>query len=40
VKSLDQLRLDPRERAALAEAVRLLKDRFPVAEVMLFGSPL
>ena len=38
MKTLAQLSLDERDRAAIAEAVGLLRSRFPVERVMLYGS--
>jgi predicted nucleotidyltransferase len=38
VKSLDSAPLTDNERAAVREAARILKERFPVADVILFGS--
>lgn len=38
MRALDQIDLGSRECAALEEAVRLLKARFPVEQVILFGS--
>ncbi|MBI2316911.1 MAG: nucleotidyltransferase domain-containing protein [Betaproteobacteria bacterium] len=38
MKTLAQLSLDDRDRAAIAEAVRLLRSRFPIERVMLYGS--
>jgi predicted nucleotidyltransferase len=38
MKTLDDLRLEERERRALAEATRRLRARFPVERVILFGS--
>jgi predicted nucleotidyltransferase len=38
MRTLDQIGLGSAEHAALEEAVRLLKTRFPVERVILFGS--
>ena len=38
MKTLAQLALTERDRAAIAAAVRLLRSRFPVERVMLYGS--
>ena len=38
MKSLDTAPITERERAAIREAARILKDQFPVEEVILFGS--
>ena len=38
VRSIEEIRLTESQRNALAEAVFLLKQRFPVEEVILFGS--
>jgi predicted nucleotidyltransferase len=35
---MDQVNLSPRDRAAIEEARRLLESRFPVEQVILFGS--
>lgn len=37
-RTLDDARLSVSERAALQDAARLLRARFPVEEVILFGS--
>ena len=38
MKKLAQISLDDRDRMAIAEAVGLLRSRFPVERVMLYGS--
>lgn len=38
MRRIDELTLSESQRHALAEAVALLKQRFPVEEVILFGS--
>lgn len=38
MKTLADLELDPRDRGAIAAAARLLRERFPVDSVTLFGS--
>lgn len=38
MKTLAQLALTERDRVAIAAAVRLLRSRFPVERVMLYGS--
>ncbi|MFH0813303.1 MAG: nucleotidyltransferase domain-containing protein [Pseudomonadota bacterium] len=38
MKTLDQLRLTEREKNAIKEATKLLKEKFLVSEVILFGS--
>ena len=38
MKNLDSLELDEREKAAIETASRLLKEKFPVEDVLLFGS--
>ena len=38
MRRLDELPLEPRERAAIEEATRILRARFPVEEIILFGS--
>lgn len=38
MKSLDSAPLTDTERAAVREAARILKDQFPVEEIVLFGS--
>jgi predicted nucleotidyltransferase len=38
MKTLDQINLTPDDRTAVLKAVALLKDRFPVHRVVLFGS--
>ncbi|MBI3935961.1 MAG: nucleotidyltransferase domain-containing protein [Betaproteobacteria bacterium] len=38
MRTLAQISLDERDRAAIAEAIRLLRSRFPVERVMLYGS--
>lgn len=38
MKNLDNLHLSEWEKKAIADATRMLKDRFPVEEVILFGS--
>jgi len=38
MKTLNEANLSPRDKEALAEATRIIKERFPVASVILFGS--
>lgn len=38
MRTLGELVLKPPDRAAIEEASRLLRERFPVEEVILFGS--
>ena len=38
MRNLDDLTLKRNERAAIQEATRILKERFPVRDVILFGS--
>jgi predicted nucleotidyltransferase len=38
MKTLDDLALRRNEKEAIREATRILKERFPVKEVILFGS--
>jgi len=38
VRTLDDLALKDNEREAIREATRMLKEKFPVKEVILFGS--
>jgi len=38
MRTIDEAWLDARERAALETAARVLKDRFPVVGLVLFGS--
>jgi predicted nucleotidyltransferase len=38
MKNLDDLNLSEREKRAILEASAMLKERFPVKEVILFGS--
>lgn len=38
MRTLDDLSLKEREKKAIREATRLLKAKFPVKEVVLFGS--
>ncbi|MFQ5790977.1 MAG: nucleotidyltransferase domain-containing protein [Acidobacteriota bacterium] len=38
MKSIEEIQLPPRDRAAITEATRLLHARFPVEQVILFGS--
>ncbi|MBW1997537.1 MAG: nucleotidyltransferase domain-containing protein [Deltaproteobacteria bacterium] len=38
MKSIDDLSLRENEKKAIREATRILKERFPVREVILFGS--
>lgn len=38
MKSIDELNLNDREKKAITEASRMLKERFPIKEVILFGS--
>ncbi len=37
-RSIQQIRLADKDRRAIEAATRLLRDRFPVQEVVLFGS--
>jgi predicted nucleotidyltransferase len=38
MRELDDIALDPTDRQAVEEAARVLRDRFDVAEIVLFGS--
>lgn len=38
MKTLDQIRLQPNERAAIEAAVAVLRDKLPVTQIILFGS--
>ncbi|MBI5446345.1 MAG: nucleotidyltransferase domain-containing protein [Deltaproteobacteria bacterium] len=38
MKTISDIHLHPKDRAAIAAAVRLLRERFPVQSVTLFGS--
>jgi predicted nucleotidyltransferase len=38
MRTLDQVPLSAKDRAAVEAAARLLKERFPVEEVILYGS--
>ena len=38
MKTLDQIRLAPHERAAIEAAAAILRDKLPVAQIILFGS--
>ena len=38
MRTLDDLSLKDNEREAIREATRMLKEKFPVKEVILFGS--
>jgi predicted nucleotidyltransferase len=38
MKTLAELRLRPQDKAAIDAAVRILRERFPVEQVILFGS--
>ena len=38
MKTIAEIRLHPRDRAAIDDAVDLLRRRFPVEDVILFGS--
>ncbi|MBW1961128.1 MAG: nucleotidyltransferase domain-containing protein [Deltaproteobacteria bacterium] len=38
MKTIDDLPLRENEKAAIREAARTLKERFPVEEIILFGS--
>jgi predicted nucleotidyltransferase len=38
MKRLAEIALRPSDRSAIEEAVRLLRQRFPVEEIVLFGS--
>jgi len=38
VRTLDDLALKDNEREAIREATRMLKEKFPVKEIILFGS--
>lgn len=38
MRTLAQISINERDRAAIADAVRLLRSRFPVERVILFGS--
>ena len=38
MKTLDQIRLGPNERAAIEAAAAVLREKLPVTQVILFGS--
>jgi uncharacterized protein len=38
MKAVAEIQLDPRDHAAIREAARILRERFAVDEVILFGS--
>jgi len=38
MKTLDQIRLKPNERGAIEAAAAVLRDKLPVAQIILFGS--
>ena len=38
MRTLDEIGLQPRDRAAIAEAVHVLRERFPVVAIIVFGS--
>lgn len=38
MKTLAEISLKPRDRQAIEAAVRLLRDRFPVERIVLYGS--
>ena len=38
MKTIDDLSLSDNEKKAIREATRMLKERFPVTDVILFGS--
>jgi len=38
MKTLDQIRLEPNERAAIEAAAAVLREKLPVTQVILFGS--
>ena len=38
MKTITEAHLSPRDQEALAEATRIIKEQFPVARVILFGS--
>lgn len=38
MKGLDQIPLKPNDRRAIEAAVRVLRDQFPVEQVVLYGS--
>lgn len=38
MKTLDQIRLEPNERAAIEAAVAVLRDKLPITQIILFGS--
>ena len=38
MKTLDQIHLEPNERAAIEAAAAVLRDKLPVAQIILFGS--
>lgn len=38
MKTLDQLKLKDRDHVAIEAATRLIRERFPVEQVILFGS--
>lgn len=38
MKALADIKLSPRDRAAIEEAARLLRSQFPIEQIILFGS--
>ena len=38
MKTLDQIRLEPNERAAIEAAAVVLRDKLPITQIILFGS--
>ncbi|MFH1108404.1 MAG: nucleotidyltransferase domain-containing protein [Planctomycetota bacterium] len=38
MRTLDQIRLKPNERAAIEAAAAILREKLPVAQIILFGS--
>jgi predicted nucleotidyltransferase len=38
MKTIEEIELKPQDRVAIREAVRILRERFPVDRVVLFGS--
>ncbi|MGA7616853.1 MAG: nucleotidyltransferase domain-containing protein [Thermoanaerobaculia bacterium] len=38
MRSIDQIELSAGDRRAISDAAALLRERFPVAEIVLFGS--
>ena len=38
MRTLDQIRLKPNERAAIEAAAAVLREKLPVAQIILFGS--